>query len=163
MGSYTGTVPTFLAGELPDADKLAEVTDLMTAITAARTSYTPVWTSDATNPTMGNTQLTGRYRRLGNGSVDVDVSIIVGSSGFVAGTGVWKVSLPVAMRDIKLGNGVARFTDAAVQNYGAFVVVAIDTTHVHFFNPSGAGALLETTYTLSSGDTLSFSFNYEPA
>lgn len=31
MGSYTGTVPTFLAGELPDADKFTEISNFMTA------------------------------------------------------------------------------------------------------------------------------------
>lgn len=65
MGSYTGTVPTFLSGELPDSDKFDEVTDYMTASTAAWTSSAPTWTASAGSPAVGNGTLTGRYRRLG--------------------------------------------------------------------------------------------------
>ncbi len=61
MGSYTNTPPTFLAGELPDADKFAEITDFMTAATSALTSWTPTWT----NLTVGSGIVTARYRQLG--------------------------------------------------------------------------------------------------
>lgn len=79
MGSYTGTVPTFLAAELPDADKFLEITNYMTAQTAAWTSAAPTWTAFAGSPSVGNGTLTGRYKKIGK-TVHWEIQLIAGST-----------------------------------------------------------------------------------
>lgn len=58
-------------------------------------TYTPALTAVTTNPTLGTGSLAlGRYYRLGD-LVTVHVKIVFGTSGVAAGTGSYRVSLPV--------------------------------------------------------------------
>lgn len=81
MGSYTGTVPTFLAGELPDADKLTEISNFMLAATGAWTTWAPT----LTNLTLGNGSVVAKYRRLGQ-TLDYRFRFIMGSTSAVGTT-----------------------------------------------------------------------------
>lgn len=112
MGSYTGTVPTFLAGELPDADKFTEVSNFMTAETSVWTSYTPVWSSAATQPVKNNGTLTGRYRRMGK-TIDALIVLVCGSTT-TYGTGEWRFTLPVTAVDL-LDVGICFIFDNGLQ------------------------------------------------
>lgn len=78
MGTYTGTVPSFLAGELADATKLLEVTNFMTAATGAWTTWSPT----LANLTLGNGTQIAKYRRLGN-TVDFIWRFTLGSTSAV--------------------------------------------------------------------------------
>jgi len=94
MGAYSGTVPTFLAGELPDADKFIEISNFMTAATAAWTSYTPTWTASAGTPAVGNGSLTGAYRRIGK-TVDFRMLLTAGSTTTYGTAGAyWAFGMP---------------------------------------------------------------------
>jgi hypothetical protein len=57
-------------------------------------SYTPTWTAATTNPAIGNGSLTGGYRRIGQ-QIDFFADIGAGSTT-TFGTGIWRISLPVA-------------------------------------------------------------------
>jgi len=56
-------------------------------------SYTPTWTASTTNPAIGNGNLAGGYRRIGQ---QVDFWIDLGSGSTTTfGTGTWRFSLPI--------------------------------------------------------------------
>lgn len=57
-------------------------------------TYSPVLFATGTNPTMGNSTVSGRYRVDGK-TVHVSIYIVFGSS-FSAGSGLYGVTLPVA-------------------------------------------------------------------
>ena len=59
------------------------------------TSYTPLLTGSTTNPTLGTgATSTGKYSRIQN-LIIYKFSIFFGTSGFVAGVGNYRISLPV--------------------------------------------------------------------
>lgn len=94
MGSYTGTPPTFLVGELPDADKLLEITNYMTAQTAAWTSAAPTWTAFAGTPVVGNGTLAGRYKKIGK-TVHWEIQLVAGTTTtFGTGGTSFKFTIP---------------------------------------------------------------------
>lgn len=73
------------------------------AITAPTSSigtwetWTPTLTASTTNPTLGSGAVqAGRYQRIGNGMVAFSATIIFGTSGVAAGSGLYTISLPVA-------------------------------------------------------------------
>src|SRR5262245_14617589 len=107
MGVYTNTPPTFLAGELPDADKFTEISNFMTATVGAWTTWTPT----LANLTLGNGTVTAKYRRLGK-TVDYRFKFVLGSTSAV-GTSP-RFTLPAAPHaDFvvvfdELGHGVIR-------------------------------------------------------
>lgn len=59
----------------------------------AWTSYTPTLTAVTTNPTLGNSTISGRYKSLDSTTYIVVVSLAIGST-FSAGSGEYKFSLP---------------------------------------------------------------------
>jgi hypothetical protein len=76
-------------------ENLAEsIDDDITALTAAYGSYTPVWSSTGTQPSVGTgATVDGKYLQVGS-RVYVRARIILGSSPS-AGSGVYRFSLPV--------------------------------------------------------------------
>ena len=92
---YTGTVPTFLAGELPDADKFTEITNFMNAMSGALTDYSASFTitGSTTSPTKGSSTYSAGYRRVGK-YIEYELGIVVGA-GFSAGSGSYSYSVPV--------------------------------------------------------------------
>ena len=56
-------------------------------------SYTPTWTAATTNPTIGNGQITGGYRRIG-GQVDFWLKLIPGTTT-TFGVGAYRLGIPV--------------------------------------------------------------------
>lgn len=167
MGSYTGTVPTFLVGEIVDADKLLEITNFMTAATAAWTAYTPTWTASAGSPSIGNGTLAGRYRRLGK-TVNFQILLTGGSTSNYGTAGAyWAIGLP------PLGNTSgpfvwpARLIDGGVAEY---TIIAANesspsaTGSVQFFRTSTTGRQLNNTgFTFGTGDSLWVAGTYELA
>lgn len=64
-----------------------------TSAATAWTAYTPVWTASATNPTVGNSTLSGRYQKMGR-TVHLQINLIRGSTATL-GSGDYSFSLPV--------------------------------------------------------------------
>lgn len=59
----------------------------------AWTTYSPTWTSNGTQPVLGNGTLTGRYVSLG-ATIVGEIRMVAGSSGFSRGSGKYYFSLP---------------------------------------------------------------------
>src|ERR1700754_1348635 len=58
-------------------------------------SYTPVWTGDVTNPTLGaGGLLEGKYIRVGPRMVFNYFRVIMGGAGFNAGSGFYQLTMP---------------------------------------------------------------------
>lgn len=135
------------------------------------TTYVPVLTATATNPTLGSgSSATGRYARAGQ-LVTVQGRILFGTSGVAAGSGNYQISLPFTanfLTGVINLNGEALLSDASSGNF----VRA-------YLAPVGGGALVQMRYTTSAGvsalaavsntapwtwaasDYISFSFSYE--
>lgn len=77
-----------------DADTVIQA--LKDALEAPWTEYTPDWTTDLIDPTIGNGTLIGRYRKIGR-TVDMVAQCVVGSTTNV-GQGYYALSLPFAPR-----------------------------------------------------------------
>ena len=117
MGSYTGTVPTFLAGELVDADKLVEITDFMTAATAAWTDYTPDWGASAGTPAIGTGTLTGGYRRLGK-TLDFQINLVGGSTTTYGTSGAyWFLGIPAGLAAARQFHGQGHILNQGVDEF----------------------------------------------
>lgn len=82
-----------------DSDPLGDaagqiIRDLVDAIEAGWTAYTPTLTAVTTNPTLGTGSVAvGAYKRIGK-TVFWRASILCGSAGVVAGSGTYQLSLP---------------------------------------------------------------------
>lgn len=96
MATWTAP-PTWVAGEIVTAALLnAHVRDNLLSIGQAWTAYTPTLTASSVNPTLGATPTqTGYYLSVGK-LVVCRGRLAVGGAGFAAGTGDYRVSLPVA-------------------------------------------------------------------
>lgn len=90
----------------------------------AAITYTPTWTSTGTNPTLGNSTLTGNYLINGN-LIMGDFTFTYGSSGVSSGTGVWLFSLPTA---VSLQGGGGSANDAGVAGYSVTAARNSSTT-----------------------------------
>jgi hypothetical protein len=88
-----------------------------TSVEAAWVSFTPALTAAVTDPTLGTGNIrAGRYKQIGR-LVAVRFRIVFGSAGVAAGSGTYRISLPVLGRaplvaDQTLG-AIARLTDAS--------------------------------------------------
>jgi len=160
MGSYTGTVPTLSSGEQPGGTKFLEITNFMTAMTAAWTTYTPTWTASAGAVAIGNGTLTGRYRLIGK-TVDFEISLVAGSTTTYGTAGAyWTIGAPT------VGNAVAsyayplRLFDAGVLEYAGIAASATATTF-ELFKPVSGRILNNSPFTFGSGDSLWFNGTYE--
>ena len=71
------------------------------------TSYTPVLTATVTNPTLGTAATaTGSYARIQN-LIIANFEFFFGTSGFSAGSGDYRVSLPVTASAVSLFYGAS--------------------------------------------------------
>jgi len=159
MGSYTGTVPTFLAGELPDGDKFIEVTNFMTADTSAWSAYTPVWASSGTQPVLNNGTLTGFYRQIGQ-TVNFRMTLLMGSTT-TFGTGTYSITIPVAT---SLTGQVlpCNLNDASSIPNVAMAIINISTTMI-FYGQGSAATSNTVPITWASGDQIVVCGTYEVA
>lgn len=57
------------------------------------TAYTPTWTADTTNPTLGDGALTGRYKQIGDKTYAIRIDLASGSTTNFGVNG-WMFSLP---------------------------------------------------------------------
>ena len=78
--------PTQLAANLDAIDPLGYVN---------YGRYTPLWTASTTNPTFGvNGNVEGRWIRIGPHLVIVNINLYTGDSGFVGGSGSYRLTMP---------------------------------------------------------------------
>lgn len=152
MGSYNGTVPSFLAGELPDADKFLEITNFMTAMTDAWTTYTPT----LANLTLGNGTMTASYRRIGK-TLELRFRFTLGSTSAVGTSPTF--SLPAGMSALITSDiaGDCYLQDTGASTRRGQAIIASATT-IGIFNFSTTGILQGTTatvpHTWATGDII---------
>lgn len=154
MGSYTGTVPALLSGQLPDADKLVEITNLMTALTSAWTTYTPAWTASAGTPAIGNGTLTGKYRLIGK-TLDFRFLLTAGSTTTFGTAGAF-YTFGNPLSSTADGNfyGVGHSTDSGVQEY-PLTWSCLGLAGITFFRTAANGRFLNNApYTIGANDTI---------
>jgi hypothetical protein len=121
-----------LTGGIVNADVSASAAITQTKLSfTGWTSFTPVITASTTSPTLGSGALQlGRYAQIGS-TVVAQVTITCGT-GFTAGSGAYRFSLPANM-DVTLapvaGSGV--FFDNSGSDYYITTLIGADTTYVN--------------------------------
>lgn len=144
------------------ADWATEVTGLWTGLQAAWDSYTPALTASTTNPTLGaGSSASGTYLQYGH-KIGGEGDILFGSSGVVAGSGSYAVSLPVACTAAAVTNGTSMgsgtFNDVSAGRFYAFKLVPLTTTTCRLVEVS-AGLFF--TNALPVAPAINDHFNYE--
>lgn len=101
---------TWIVGETVTAAYMnGEIRDQLNSFFGAWNSYTPVWTTLTTSPSLGNGTLTGQYMKIGRTCIVVIV-FTVGSTS-TPGTGSWRFSLPFPAATVSGGSpGVLNWT-----------------------------------------------------
>jgi hypothetical protein len=129
-------------------------------------SYTPALTAVTTNPVLGTGSSQVGGWQQGNAWVTGYGEIVAGSSGFTAGSGTYRVSLPVAMpagassAGRVVGEGL--FFDATGNFYHVILVATSTTTASLVLD--GAGALSNVAPVIpANNDQFRFKFGYEAA
>lgn len=166
MGVYSGTVPTFLAGELADADKFLEVTNFMTATTAAWTSWAVAWTASAGTPAIGNGTLTSHYRRLGK-TIDFRINLTAGTTTTFGTAGAaFRFDIPAGLTSVLTHTGSGLFLDASAGNQRYPLMWHIDASANLFrlWRTNNDTELLNNApVTMTTSDALQFSGSLEIA
>lgn len=86
------TPPTFLAGAVATAANLQALSDNLSAIGDPWIPYTPTWTAQTTNPSLGSGTITGAYAKAGS-LVHWRMEILF-AADTTAGSGTWYFTLP---------------------------------------------------------------------
>lgn len=116
MASWTNP-RTWVSGELVTAvlmnihlrDNLQYLYDR-----GGKVDYTPTWTSNGTQPLIGNGTLRGRYAQIGK-MVTAEMIFVVGSTSSL-GSGIWFFGMPVPPDSAYEGFGGAMMFNAGFAN-----------------------------------------------
>ncbi|HET7689343.1 MAG TPA: hypothetical protein VFK41_03125 [Nocardioidaceae bacterium] len=133
-------------------------------------TYVPELTAATTNPTLGTASIAeGRYVQDGD-HVFGDLIIKFGTSGVAAGSGNYRVSLPVAARESAAGNylGYARGSgfiyDDSASAYRGVIVTRISDTLADILVIDGSTKINNASpWTWAANDALVLHFDYEAA
>lgn len=129
-------------------------------ITGRSISYTPTWTASVSNPALGNGSFQyAAYTRKGR-RVSVDVSLVMGSTT-TFGTGVWRISLPVAVSSGVGAIGPAWAIDATNVPYVMSVEAGVGLAYVTFYTDQVGGQVGPSNpFAWAQDDRLRFSIEY---
>ena len=132
--------------------------------------YTPVWSSNGTQPVLGNGSITGRFINVG-ALIIGEIRLQAGVTGFNRGSGTYYLSLPtpgvfdnlqpvghVVMRDE--GPGVTYFGTAVFNSNVNNRIELFMHTQVATFD-QGNAATSDTPFLFSSNDRILVQFQYE--
>lgn len=105
-------------------------------------TYTPSLVSSGTQPTLGNSTLTGRYREWDK-TLDVMISLQIGSS-FSAGTGTYEFTLPIGFTALShrrtIGSAYVFDTSVPAHYSGVSVLKSNGTNILSFLNTTQLAA-----------------------
>jgi hypothetical protein len=97
----------------------------------AWTDYTPALTADTTNPTLGSSTLTGRYKQLDAKTYLVKCVLTVTTGGaWNAGSGQWRFSLPAGLTASSFSVGSVALLDNGVRRYAGSAIVESGNTYI---------------------------------
>lgn len=139
----------------------------------AWTSYTPTLTAVTTNPTLGTgSEATGRYTQIGK-TVIATARFTFGTSGVNAGSGAYRISLPVSAETstgLNFVTGSYWALDSSTNGVNIGITMVGGTaTDVRLFYPAtwpnGASVEMASTapWTWAASDQLRASFTYQAA
>lgn len=167
MTIFTGTVPTFAAGDNATVvDNLNTLRDVAKAESEAWTSYgsTASFTASGSNPTGGT--WTGKYKRVGK-SIEFWVRIVQGAG---VGTGTYAVALPTAPITNYPAHFDVFFTDTSTTFVYRGITFGLITSTVSLaYDSNGAAnapltALTNTApFAMAAGDVIEVRGSYEAA
>lgn len=131
-------------------------------------SYTPTWTADTTNPSIGNGTLVGRYTQIGKTCILI-IGLTMGSTT-TYGSGNWSFSLPKTAKNTTgiVFYGVAHIRNTGTANYERIAQISpvISTTVIKLLmsptqgsNSSNISATVP--FTWGDGDALGIEITYE--
>jgi hypothetical protein len=133
------------------------------AMEGAWSSYSPAWTSTGTAPALGNGSLTGHYKQVGN-TVHLRTTLVLGGTSTI-GTGVYRISLPVAAKIGSHLTAVCEDNSASGAKWaGVALITAAITTGDNMriiVTASSAGVSSVAPFTWASGDSLWLAGSYE--
>lgn len=151
---------TWLAGETVTAALLnVQIRDNLKALGDPWTAYTPSWTADGTNPSLGNGTLSGRFMQAGK-LLHWRISLTMGSTT-TFGSGAWLFSLPTTLAvptNMPIGDCVALDASPINRKGGAVYVVNATTLGVLMHSDSKLG---DATFTWAASDQVQMSGTYE--
>jgi hypothetical protein len=134
------------------------------------TIYIPLWTSNGTQPAIGNGSITGRYVSIG-ATIMGEIRLIAGTSGFNAGTGTYFFSLPtsgVAENYQPVGQVVIRDEGPGSTFFGTAIFNQNNTSRIEMWMHSqfssydeGAPAGFNVPVILAANDKILVQFTYE--
>lgn len=132
-------------------------------------NYSPTWTADSGNPTLGaGGFVTGKYARIWPGMVFGYIKIFTGGAGFATGTGLYRITLPVAIAaelktfNLEVAVGKSYFLDASSVITSTNMVVMYDPVNdVLFFRKHDGDAWRHNApVTLAQNDRMTAYFMY---
>ena len=144
----------------------------MNSIGAAWETWTPALTASTTNPTLGTASVVaGKYTRI-NKLIVANFSITFGTSGVNAGSGTYRISVPVnavgtqVFQQNELGSVLLR--DSSTQNTMMCHAYLTDVSYLILAYPGTYGGILANVtnaapWTWAASDTLSGQIIYEAA
>ena len=142
--------------------------DILTAATlntigAVWETYTPTWTGSTTNPSVGAGFVEGKYCQLQT-LIIVSGYVIPGAS-WAAGSGTYRVSLPIDAKGTNAPIGYASLFDASAGYIGYFgSATRQSATTAEFRIGNGVGLWSSSVpITLAQSDQMRFTLIYEAA
>lgn len=135
MGDWTGTVPTFAAGAKLRGVDQQTLADILTALTAVPSAWTPT----LTNLTQGSGTVTAKYRRIGKG-IDWYFRFVYGAGSAVGTDPTFTLpATPATFYPVNEGfgsfPGEAHIVDASgAARAGNIIHPTSTTAGVNFFN-----------------------------
>lgn len=164
-GTVAWTDPrTWVAGETVTAALMnTHVRDNLKAIGDAWTAYTPTWSSDTTQPSIGNGSISGAFLNAGKLTL-FRISLTIGSTT-TFGTGNYRLSAP--SNDVDgvrwpIGQAMIRDSSAADIRVWPVISTAAGTNTIQPLNPtSGTFWVQGTPFTLANGDEVRVYGMYE--
>lgn len=141
---------------------------LNAAVGATWTTYTPTWTAQTSNPSVGNGRLIGSWCKVGK-SITVRATLVFGSTT-TAGSGGWLFALPETAATVSgagtdpVWTGIVYGFDLLVANrVGSGAVRSGGTTLAITSEGTGDTWRAGVPQTWGNGDLLAFEITYEAA
>jgi len=132
--------------------------------------YTPLWTASVTNPTLGNSVVSGRYVSVGTLIIG-EIRVTGGTVGFSRGSGTYFLSLPtLAVIDNyqPVGHAVMRDEGPGITYFGTAIFNQNNNSRVEMWMhgqvssfDEGSPAASELPFVFGTNDKILVQFQYE--
>lgn len=152
-------------GHIPRGNEWERLVDQVIGLSdMGWSTWTPSWTSDGTQPALGNGTITGRVRKYDEvDKVDATILLTMGSTT-TYGTLAWHFNLPVAMSTASKTDAVAWGAAYDASSTAIYAINGRIESNVWRMGSGGGSVVLSTVpMTWATSDILILNFSYEPA